>query len=54
MVHFVIPEVDRGEVILVQPIPINPDDTLEVLEERVHATEHQIIVKATNQILRSL
>jgi len=53
MVHYVIPAVDRGTVIAQAPVPILPDDTLETYGERVHATEHKLIVEATQQVLRS-
>ncbi|KAJ1942555.1 phosphoribosylglycinamide formyltransferase, partial [Linderina macrospora] len=46
MVHFVIPEVDKGEPILTQEIPCVEGDTLENLEDRIHAVEHQILPKA--------
>lgn len=51
MVHRVIPEVDRGPVILKQTVDILPTDTIESLEERIHAIEHQLIVKAINKEL---
>jgi formyltetrahydrofolate-dependent phosphoribosylglycinamide formyltransferase len=46
MVHYVIPEVDAGPVIVQTPVPILPDDTLDTYEERVHATEHRIMIEA--------
>jgi formyltetrahydrofolate-dependent phosphoribosylglycinamide formyltransferase len=51
MVHKVIPEVDRGEVILVQRIEIRKEDTLETLEERIHVHEHALIVKGVKKAL---
>jgi phosphoribosylglycinamide formyltransferase len=51
MVHMVIPEVDRGEPIVVQEVPILESDTLETLEERIHVVEHSAIVKAAAQVL---
>ncbi|KAI9193391.1 phosphoribosylglycinamide formyltransferase [Polychytrium aggregatum] len=54
MVHRVIPEVDRGEVILKQEIPILDSDTLEALEERIHSHEHQLIVAGTIEALKAL
>ncbi|MGB0895421.1 MAG: phosphoribosylglycinamide formyltransferase [Parashewanella sp.] len=41
-VHFVIPELDAGPVILQAKVPIYPDDTAEVLAQRVHEQEHAI------------
>ncbi|KAJ3360007.1 hypothetical protein GGF32_008805 [Allomyces javanicus] len=54
MVHHVIPEVDRGEVIVKREVPIFKDDTLEKLEERIHATEHQLIVEGAVTFLKKL
>ncbi|KAJ3130044.1 hypothetical protein HK098_006756 [Nowakowskiella sp. JEL0407] len=51
MVHKVIPEVDRGEVIIKEEVPIYDTDTLETLEERIHKLEHVLIVKATKILL---
>lgn len=47
MVHYVIPEVDAGEVIAVAEVPIYPTDTLDSFERNLHGAEHQIIVQAT-------
>ena len=44
MVHWVIPEVDRGDVLIQRDIAIQEDDTLQTLEERIHAVEHVLIV----------
>lgn len=47
MVHLVPDEgVDNGPVIDQEIVPILKDDTLETLEERVHQTEHRLLVKA--------
>ena len=51
MVHYAVPEVDAGPVIRSQEVPIAPHDTLEVLTERIHATEHQILVEAISHAL---
>lgn len=44
MVHYVIPEVDKGEVIGTATVPIYPEDKLEDLEARMHETEHKLLV----------
>lgn len=44
MVHYVIPEVDRGEVIGTVVVPIYPEDRLEDIEERMHDAEHKLLV----------
>lgn len=51
MVHYVIPEVDKGPVIVEQRVPIDSDETLETLEEKIHAVEHKILVKAISIVL---
>lgn len=47
MIHHVIHVVDRGEPIVVKEIEFKKGDTLEDLEERIHAVEHVEIVNAT-------
>ncbi len=54
MVHYVIPEVDAGPVVTMEPVPIYPDDTVDDLEERVHLVEHNLIVAAVDMVLRTL
>ena len=45
MVHLVPDEgVDDGPVLGTADVPIHPDDTLDTLTERVHATEHRLLV----------
>jgi formyltetrahydrofolate-dependent phosphoribosylglycinamide formyltransferase len=46
MIHYVIPEVDAGEVIKQAIVPISPDDTLETFEENMHRAEHKLFVEA--------
>ena len=41
-VHFVTPEVDGGPVIIQSAVPVMPDDTPEILAERVLTEEHRI------------
>ena len=36
--------VDDGPVLATETVAIRPDDTLESLTERVHATEHRLLV----------
>jgi phosphoribosylglycinamide formyltransferase-1 len=45
-VHYVISEVDSGPVIARVEITITPDDTEEILHERIKAQEHRLIVEA--------
>jgi len=52
MVHYVPDEaVDEGPVILEQVVPIHPGDTLESLEERIHAVEHVLYPQAIAKAL---
>jgi phosphoribosylglycinamide formyltransferase-1 len=45
-VHFVTKELDGGPVILQGVVPIETDDTLDSLEEKVHKEEHRIYPRA--------
>ncbi|MGC9521497.1 MAG: phosphoribosylglycinamide formyltransferase [Anaerolineae bacterium] len=50
MVHLVPDEaVDAGPVIARAEVPIQPGDTLEALEARVHAVEHHLLVRAIRE-----
>ncbi|ORZ37333.1 formyl transferase [Catenaria anguillulae PL171] len=51
MVHYVIPEVDKGEVILTREVPIRKEDSLDDLEKRMHETEHKVIVAGVRKCL---
>ena len=46
MIHYAIPEVDAGDVIMLGEVPILESDSLEDFEARMHATEHQMLVQA--------
>ena len=51
MVHLVPDEgVDVGPVLASEPVPIRPDDTLESLTARVHATEHRLLVEVLGRL----
>ncbi|MFN2465771.1 MAG: phosphoribosylglycinamide formyltransferase [Candidatus Dormibacteria bacterium] len=50
-IHLIEPNtVDSGRVLAQATVPVKPGDTLEQLEERVHAAEHQLL-PATIQAL---
>jgi formyltetrahydrofolate-dependent phosphoribosylglycinamide formyltransferase len=52
MVHLVPDEgVDNGPVLATEIVPIHKEDALEVLETRVHGTEHQLLVNTLKKIL---
>ena len=51
MVHLVPDEgVDAGPVLAQEVVPIEPQDTLEALESRVHAVEHRILVDVLKRL----
>ena len=53
MVHFVSDEgVDNGPVIESAIVPIHPSDSLTDLEQRMHATEHQLLINALTQLTK--
>ncbi|BAU14614.1 phosphoribosylglycinamide formyltransferase [Leptolyngbya sp. NIES-3755] len=41
-VHLVVPEVDSGKIIIQAAVPVMEDDTVEALQNRIHAQEHRI------------
>lgn len=55
MVHLVPDEgVDDGPVLDVAEVPIRPDDTLDTLTERIHATEHRLLVETLDRLCSSV
>ena len=53
MIHWVIPKVDAGEVIISREIEFLENDTLDSFEARLHSVEHQLIVEGTGRALKS-
>lgn len=51
MVHVTIPEVDAGPVLAQAEVPILPEDGLADLEDRMHRTEHGLLVAAIRDVL---
>lgn len=49
-VHWVVPEVDSGQIIMQAAVPVLEQDTPETLHARIQLQEHQIIVDAIAQI----
>src|SRR5437016_4021293 len=45
-VHFVVPEMDSGPIIIQAAVPVRDDDTAETLAARVLAVEHRIYPRA--------
>ena len=55
MIHYVPDEgVDVGPVISKEEVTIYPDDSLEMLEERIHQVEHRILVDAISSEISKL
>jgi phosphoribosylglycinamide formyltransferase-1 len=53
MVHFVPDEgVDNGPVIDSAVVPIYPTDSLADLEQRMHASEHQLLITSLTQLTK--
>jgi phosphoribosylglycinamide formyltransferase-1 len=52
LVHLVPDEgVDNGPVLATEIVPIEKEDTLNTLEERIHQTEHSLLVKTIKALL---
>jgi phosphoribosylglycinamide formyltransferase len=51
MVHRIVKEVDRGELVVVREVEIRKNEPLEVCEERLHRTEWEIVVGGTRKVL---
>lgn len=45
-VHYVVPEVDSGPIIMQAAVPILPDDTPDTLHQRIQVQEHQVFPMA--------
>lgn len=53
-VHWVTPELDSGEIIAQQAIPVSKGDTEETLRQRVHAVEHIIYPQALRTVAEQM
>jgi phosphoribosylglycinamide formyltransferase 1 len=45
-VHYVVPEVDSGSIIIQAAVPVLPDDTADTLHQRIQVQEHRIFPMA--------
>ncbi|CZS97563.1 related to glycinamide ribonucleotide transformylase [Rhynchosporium graminicola] len=54
MIHYVIHEVDQGQPIVTRKIQCRKPETLEELNERVHAQEHELILEGTAMAIHNL
>jgi len=52
-VHYVIPELDSGPIVLQASVPVRPNDDAAVLANRVHEIEHQIYPESIRRIAAS-
>lgn len=50
-VHFVDEGIDTGPTILQREVAVKPDDTLESLEQKIHAVEYELYPEAINLVL---
>lgn len=53
-VHFVDEVVDGGEIIEQSKVTIEPDDTLQSLEAKVHTAEHMLLPKVINDLSQKI
>ena len=51
-VHFVVEEMDAGPIILQEPVRVDPKDTLESLEAKIHQAEHRLYPKVIDLFAR--
>lgn len=51
-VHIVVREMDSGPIILQEPVQVDPKDSFESLEEKIHQAEHRIYPKAIDLFVR--
>ncbi|MBV7330191.1 phosphoribosylglycinamide formyltransferase [Chloroflexi bacterium TSY] len=52
MIHLVPDErVDAGPVLGTEEVHIYPGDTLEMLENRIHQTEHRLLIQTLNRLI---
>ena len=48
-IHYVIPEIDAGEIIEQVAIPVEGD--LEMMEKKIHKLEHKMLPKTIKRLL---
>ena len=51
-IHFANEEYDKGLIIFQHEVPVLPDDTIDDLETRIHAAEHEYYPQVLQQIAR--
>lgn len=50
-IHFVNDGVDSGQIIAQEPVRIEADDSLDSLEAKIHAVEHQLYPKTLQKLI---
>ncbi|MBL6784914.1 MAG: phosphoribosylglycinamide formyltransferase [Rickettsiales bacterium] len=50
-IHYVIPEIDSGDIIIQKKISIDRNDDLNSLKKKIHQIEHIAYIEAINKIL---
>ncbi len=51
-IHFANEEYDKGPIIFQHEVPVLPDDTIDDLETRIHAAEHECYPQVLQRIAR--
>ncbi len=51
-IHYIDKGVDTGPIIFQESVKIEKNDTLEVLEERIHRVEHRIYPRVIEQVVK--
>lgn len=51
-IHFANEEYDKGPIIFQHEVPVLPDDTIDDLETRIHAAEHEYYPQVLQRIAR--
>lgn len=49
-IHFANEEYDKGPIIFQHEVPVSPDDTIDDLETRIHAAEHEFYPQIVQKI----
>lgn len=53
-VHIVDEGIDTGEILAQRNVDIQPDDTINSLEERIHATEHELFPEVIQTYIKEI
>lgn len=53
-IHYIDKGLDTGPIIRQEHVPIKSNDTVETLEQRIHATEHRMYPEVLNQVISQI